>query len=51
MNCQRQNAKFEVEIQQLENSDFLYLMKFKRISGAPQDHKEISLSLLHTLHP
>jgi len=49
VNCQKQNVKFEIEILQLENSDSLYLIKFKCIAGEQRDYKEVTSSILHNI--
>ena len=49
MNCQKHNAKFEIEILQMENTDFVYLIKFKRISGAEKEYHEITCDIINNL--
>lgn len=41
--------KFEIEILQMEDMEYLYLVKFKRISGEQKEYKEISGSILSSI--
>ena len=49
LNCQRQNVRLEMEVMQMEDMDFLHIIRFKRLAGDTAGYKELSTKLLNSM--
>ena len=50
MKCQKGNLKFEMELTQYENADFLYVVRFKKADGDDLQYREISNRILTSMN-
>lgn len=46
MKCSLDSLKFEMELTQYENADFIYIVRFKKLTGEASQFKDLCTRLL-----
>lgn len=49
MKCSQDTLKFEVELTKYENADFIYIVRFKKLTGEAPHFKDVCTRLLNGL--
>ena len=49
MKCSKNQLQFDLELQQYETADFIYVVRFKKVAGEMVAYKDVCTKLLNCM--